>query len=346
MKFLSVIASLAVFLAITGLSFIFFSYTAQQKLVNPVREQTEAIPDRSLDKYSIESLRTRQFKKSEILLSESTLESNNDFDSRMFYFFSFGKRVSGLANIPKNKNNAGVIIMLRGYVPQDIYQTGIGTKRTAQAFAQAGFITLAPDFLGYGESASPSANAMEERFETYTTVLNLLASVPNLNRSLKQISQKTTADPLKIGLWGHSNGGHIALTVLEATGKNYPTVLWAPVSKPFPYSILYYTDEYEDHGRALRKLVADFESTYDSEKYSLINYLDWITAPIQLHQGENDESVPVAWSNSLAQDLKKINKDIEYFTYSGEDHNFTQGSWTQTVRRSISFFQRHFQKMD
>ena len=84
-------------------------------------------------------------------------------------------------------------------------------------------------------------DVFEERFQTYTTAMNLLAGIEKWERAGK------------IGIWGHSNGGQIALTVLEISQKEYPTVLWAPVSKPFPYSILYYTDEAEDRGKALRK---------------------------------------------------------------------------------------------
>jgi len=125
---------------------------------------------------------------------------------------------------------------------------------------------------------------------------------------------------------------------LAISGKNYPTVLWAPVSKPFPYSILYFTDEFDDHGKALRRAVADFEKDYDIEKYSPTNYLSWINSPIQLHQAVEDEAVPKRWSDQLNQELKKLNKDITYYTYFGENHNFNNGSWGLAIQRSINFY--------
>ena len=42
-------------------------------------------------------------------------------------------------------------------------------------------------------------------------------------------------------------------------------ILWAPVSKPFPYNILYYTDEAEDRGKWLRGEIAKFEARLSSE---------------------------------------------------------------------------------
>ncbi|MBI2611158.1 dienelactone hydrolase family protein, partial [Candidatus Gottesmanbacteria bacterium] len=206
-----------------------------------------------------------------------------------------------------------------------------GTVRVGEAFTKAGFITLAPDFLGYGESDNPSINVMEERFQTYTTALTLLSSIKNL----------PNANPDKIGIWGHSNGGQIALSILAITGKNYPTVLWAPVSKPFPYSILYYTDEFEDHGKLLRKVVADFEKDYDIELYSPPNYYEWINAPIQIHQGGADDAAPQKWSDQLVKTLKELEKEVEYFTYAGDDHNFAKGSWQIVVDRNINFFRNY-----
>ncbi|OGE11093.1 hypothetical protein A2470_01680 [Candidatus Curtissbacteria bacterium RIFOXYC2_FULL_41_11] len=188
----------------------------------------------------------------------------------------------------------------------------------------------------------PSENPMEERFQTHTTALTLLASVKNLNAALSEAGVAARADPDRIAIWGHSNGGQIALTILEITGKSYPTVLWAPVSKPFPYSILYYTDDFDDHGRMLRKVVADFEKDYDSEGYSLASYFEKIKAPVQLHQGGADEAVPLKWSDQLYEQLKELDRDIQYFTYTGEDHNFAQGAWGQVVNRNIVFYQRQF----
>jgi len=308
-------------------------------LFNPVKDTVE--DPRILDKYSIGSLRLRNFPAQKISLGEIVNDSLN-FQSRSFNFLSDGKKVSGLINLPKTEILNPVVILLRGYVDRSIYSPGVGSQRMGEALASAGIITLAPDFLGYGQSASPSAYPLEERFETYTTAINLIKSVHNLNDSLIMAGLINRAKADKIGIWGHSNGGHIALAVLEITGAGYPTVLWAPVSRSFPYSILFYTDEFDDQGRALRKLVADFESRYDSSQYSISGFWDSIEAPIQLHQGEADWEVPKYWSDEFYQSLNDKNKDIEYFTYPGENHNFQQGAWDSAYTRSLDFYRQHF----
>lgn len=299
-----------------------------------------------LEKYTIENLSQVHFTPRKIEIGDE-IKNEPEFTSRYFFFdvdphinSTNIKKVGGLINIPKKPGVYPVIIMLRGFVPKEIYQTGIGTQRAAEELAKNGFITLAPDFLGYGKSDPASENSIEDRLQTYVSAATLLNSIANLNQSLSANNLSATSNPTKIGIWGHSNGGQIALTTLEITGKSYPTVLWAPVSKPFPFSILYYTDDFDDHGRALRKVVAEFEKDYDVELYSLPNYLDKIQAPIQLHQGTADDAVPVKWSDTLVESLKKLEKDITYFTYPGADHNLL-GGWKLAVNRSIAFYKEH-----
>jgi dipeptidyl aminopeptidase/acylaminoacyl peptidase len=291
------------------------------------------IKPRPLDKYTIDNLAKADITPAKISI-ERALDESDTFKS---YLFSFKfnpairgrqeKKVTGLINLPNATGKYPVIVMFRGYVDQSIYKTGIGTQRAGEFFASRGFITIAPDFLGYSESDSEAANIFESRFQTYTTAMVLL-------KSLGSIEQW---DGVNVFIWGHSNGGQIALTVLEATGEAYPTILWAPVSKPFPYSILYYTDESDDRGKLIRKELAGFEETYDVELYSIVNYYDRIKAPVQLHQGTEDDAVPKVWSDSLAKSLLDLNLDIDYYVYPGADHNLNP-SWNTVVERDLDFF--------
>jgi alpha-beta hydrolase superfamily lysophospholipase len=238
--------------------------------------------------------------------------------------------VSGMAIVPKGEGPFPLVFMVRGYVDPTIYSTGVGTHRAAEFFASHGFLTIAPDFLGYADSTTEAGNVFESRFQTYTTALSVLQSVSSLSQW----------DHKHIFLWAHSNGGQIALTLLEVTGKDYPTVLWAPVTKPFPYSVLYYTDESADQGKFLRQETAKFESVYDASFYSLTTYMDRIVAPIQLHQGTADDAVPYDWSQSFVSRLKSLKKDVTFFTYPGADHNL-QPDWSTVVQRDLDFYQKY-----
>lgn len=310
------------------------AYRLPKSKNNPI----SAIKLRPLEKYSIENLANTKIESSKIEIGR-VLADKPEFTS---YEFSMKfnpdlsdnqKTVTGLINIPKIKDQKPVIVMFRGYVDQKKYVIGMGTQHAGEFFAKNGFITIAPDFLGYGNSDSEATNIFESRFQTYTTAISLLTTV----HSLEQWDGKN------IFIWGHSNGGQIALTILEITGGTYPTVLWAPVSKPYPFSILAYTDESDDHGKYIRSELSKFEEDYDVEKYSLTNYFDRIHAPIQLNQGTNDDAVPTNWSDTLAKILKKDEVDIKYLKYPGSDHNLSP-AWAQVVENNLYFFNFHLQK--
>lgn len=223
--------------------------------------------------------------------------------------------------------------MARGYVEKDGYITGTGTKNAATYYAKNGYLTYAPDFSGYGESDPEDPNALGARLVKPVEILDLIASV------------RAKYPTLPIFLWGHSNGGQIMLTVSEVLGKRNlqgetlkvkGVILWAPVSKPFPYNILYYTDEADDKGKWLRGQIAEFEADYDVFNYSLDRYLDWIALPIQLHQGTADEAVPIKWSDELDKSLKEKEKKINYYVYPGADHNM-KPNWDTVVARDVEW---------
>jgi len=279
--------------------------------------------------YSFDYLQQREYFQSEIKLEE-VLEEEDTFTSYLFSFASDGRRITGMANIPKRKGKLPVAILLRGWVDEEIYQTGMGTEKMADFLAKNGFLTLAPDFLGYGGSDSAFPDMLLTRFFRPITVISLL-------NSLESLSQ---ADLDKVVIWSHSNGGQIALSVLEITNKNIPTSLWAPVSASFPESVLYYADEMEDKGEKLRRVIAEFEKEYDVSKYSITTYFNKINTPLIIHQGMVDEAIPLEWTDELVNQLKNLEKEVAFYQYSGENHNFTRGSASQVRKRDLEFFKK------
>jgi uncharacterized protein len=304
-----------------------------QQMINPVGQIMPTPTPKPLLKYSFPTLINSKAIASQITFSDPQAQ-NKEYNTYIFSYISDNKKITGQLNVPNLATpSAGfpVLVMLRGFVDPAIYQTGMGTKNAAAFFAKNGLVTLAPDFLGFGGSDAPAPNTIAARLEKPKNVVDLLVSLNNL----------PFINPEKLGLWAHSNGGQIALSVLEITGSPIPTSLWAPVSKSFPYSILYYTDESEDQGKELRKVVADFERDYDVFDFSIDRFWGLITAPIEVHQGTLDDAVPVAWSQDLVKAIKQKNQDITLNIYPGADHNL-RPSWDQVVERDLTFFNKHF----
>ena len=289
----------------------------------------EVLKEKTLEKYSYTNLRSRGYLGSQIVVG-NVIKNGKDFVSQEFYFLSDGKKVAGLINFPltPSSHKLPVIVLFRGYMDKEGYKAGGGTRHVAEYFASRGFITLAPDFLGYGASDAADSDPLRSRFETYITAANLLNSLA----SLPQV------DDDHVFIWGHSNGGQIALTALEITGLDYPTALWAPVSKPFPFSILFYSDEASDSGKALRGVVAGFDKDYDANQYSLTSFLGWVVAPIQLQQGMADDIVLPRWSRELSKNLKGLGKEVRYLEYAGANHNFAGEIWNKAVSDDVAFY--------
>ncbi|OGM16341.1 hypothetical protein A2V56_02940 [Candidatus Woesebacteria bacterium RBG_19FT_COMBO_42_9] len=328
-----ILSAIFIFVLGAGSVYLLLNFFPKETQAPPFINQ---IKPRPLDKYTIENLSYSDIPMSQIEIAE-TVKDEVGFSSLTFSFNldpaltgKEKKKVTGLLNIPKGEGPFPLVVMFRGYVDQEIYKTGDGTKRAGEYFASNGYITIAPDFLGYGGSDAEAGSIFESRFQTYTTALTLLKSLDSIDKWDK----KNTL------IWGHSNGGQIALTVLEVTQQPYPTVLWAPVSKPFPYSILYYTDESEDIGKLIRRELAKFEELYDPDLYAIdLNYHK-IKAPIELHQGTNDDAVPAIWSEELANSLLNLKLDLNYYVYQKADHNLNL-SWDVVVARNIVFFHKH-----
>lgn len=314
--------------AILLLAGIFIPPYLNNSYVSPLGRFAQ-IEENPLEKYSLDRLKEYVPEPSQIQL-EGVITQEDSYTSYLFSYITQGKKVTGQLNKPKTEGPYPVVVMIRGFVDPSLYQTGIGTRNAAAVFSSSGYLTVAPDFLGYGESDPPEADSFAARVQRPITVLDLIAS----------IKQFEDVDPNHLFLWGHSNGGQISLSILEITGESYPTTLWAPVTKPFPYSILFYTDEYADYGKDLRKALATFESIYDVDKYSITTYLDRIKAPLQIHQGGVDDAVPIEWSDEFVSQMKQVHGEdlsINYFRYPQADHNL-RPSWNTVVERDLVFF--------
>ncbi len=304
----------------------------QLPIISPLASNQKGIGP--LAKYSFINLRKREFLGNQIELGR-VLKNNSQFTSYMFYYNSQGRKVSGQANLPAGrqvypKDGFPVIVMVRGYVDDQIYRTGMGTLKPSEYYASNGFITLAPDFLGFGESDDTYPDILEDRFVRPMTIFDLLASVKNLKG----------ANPDRVGIWAHSNGGQIAISVLEISKKEYPTVLWAPVTKGFPESVITYMSQMDDLGLKVKKRIDDFLDKYDPKEYSISEFLGDIKAPLQVHQGTGDDYIEENWTGNFVSKLKSLGGPVNYYKYPGDNHNLSI-NWDTVVGRDLEFFKRN-----
>lgn len=325
--------------------------------VSPFVQEKSVAIEKPYLKFSIPNLHEKTYAPSSLRILE-TMDEGENFTSYLYSSTNeSGKTMTGQLNLPAEISNATpVILMLRGYVPPEGYATGIGTRNAANVFAKNGFITIAPDFLGYGESDPEVDDPWQARFEKPSEAISVLRSIEYATFTTPTelpyiITKQDNKRP--VGIWAHSNGGQIALTLLEITSDPIPATLWAPVTAPFPYSVLFYADEQEDEGRSARLWVNSLEKEYDLRLFSLSQHLNYLAGPIQLHHGWYDEAAPKSWSDEFVQKLLLENMrresstdsaelapiKYEYFEYPNANHNLVP-DWNTAVTRDLDFFKR------
>lgn len=309
--------------------------------------------------YTFDALREQPVEPAVVTVGAEEIAGDDTYSVVPFTMTVLDRTMSGVVNLPADVSaSTSAVVMLRGWVPANAYAPGVGTKNVAERLAKSGFVTIAPDFFGYGTSDPEPTDEWQARFEKPLVILSLLKALSETGLTL---SDGSVFKPASTGIWGHSNGGQIALSSLAILQESVPTSIWAPVTAPFPYSILYYSDEEADEGQQTRKWIGIFDKTYDARAFSFTNYLDGLRGPLLLQQGGNDDATLKWWSDEFVQKLVTENErraDIvatssamvtpsgaltpityDYLLYPASDHNM-RPDWETAVQKDIEFFTR------
>jgi dipeptidyl aminopeptidase/acylaminoacyl peptidase len=255
--------------------------------------------------FSVEVLRANTYGKGELSV-EYAWENQPEFTRYYITYPSDDLTIHGFINIPVGKGPFPIIIALHGYIPPSEYKTRDYSTRYADALAQNGYIVLHPNMRGFPPSTSIPRRG--DSLTGYTTdVLNLIALV---RRQAGKEGIFKNADFSRMGIWGHSLGGGVALRVLSILPEIKAAVIYASVSQRYSNASTGYT-------------------VYD---------LAGSSAAFSLHHGEEDKTVPPSWTKALNQQLLDLGKKVEYFTYPGQPHTFYGQSDTLFIRRMVDFF--------
>lgn len=276
---------------------------------------------------TIPDLRAISYGEGDISIGEVWIDGPNYTTYRISY--PAGElRLTGLIHIPDGPGPFTAIIANRGTIARERYQPGMDSRAFADYMVRRGYLIVAPDFRGYA-GGDDGPNPFYTGF--YQDVLHLIPQVQRL----------PMVRPGPIGMWGHSRGASATIAALTISDQIGAAVAYAPAP----------ADLAEDYWRRFRNSGGNpggdtwpFPPDQNPEAYarvSPINYFDTVQAPLMLHHGTADSTVPHAASEQIAATLRAAGKDVTLHLYEGGAHTLQGAQESLYLERTFAFFVEH-----
>jgi dipeptidyl aminopeptidase/acylaminoacyl peptidase len=310
--------------------------------------QASALPQTSPeapDPLTLAAIKARTYSASPITTTQS-LGNKGGYTQSVVSFVSDGLTEYALESTPATAAPTGgypVVILMHGYIPPSQYQTtGSDYADFIAAWARAGFVVIKPDYRGNGKSEGTAVSGHYSPDYTYD-MMNLIASLKHY----------TLVNGSRIGIFGHSMGGHLALYVAVSSPDVKASVIANGVVGSF-YDLFYDwpnspapSDQPTSVVTAeLNGMIATHGTPKTDPQYyyqiSAINYVSGIAGPVQLDADTGDSVVPYSFSRSLDNALVAAHKNVTLYSYPGDDHQFASPSnHALLIQRTTAFFKQN-----
>ncbi len=206
--------------------------------------------------------------------------------------------------------------------------------------ARSGYIVFRIDYRGHDRSEGQPSGAYGDPGYA-VDVLNAVAA-------LKGYPQ---ADPKRIGMWGHSMGGYLTLRSMVISPDIKAGVIWAGVVASYPDLLTRWrrgsgpTPTPPGGIRRWRQTWLEMYGTPEENPefwngVSSNSFLQDLSGPLQLHHGDADEDVPVAFSQILYDQLQQAGQTAELYVYPGDNHNLSN-YFSTAMQRTIVFYNKY-----
>lgn len=332
-------------------------YNAAKKVlttvIQDINEQDKGGPEEEIHPLSIQSLKNGEYPGSDIVI-EQTLVPGMNYQRYIVSYKSEGLKIYGLLTVPDGDGPPGggwpAIIFNHGYIPPAQYRTTERYIAYTDGFSRAGYVLFRPDYRGHGNSEGEASGAYGSNSYTID-VLNALSSIKKL----------PIVNSEKIGMWGHSMGGHITLRAMVSNKDIKAGVIWAGVVASYPDLLNNWRrrspaqsmipgNSQPTNPRGWRNtLVQQYGEPEQNPQFwnsiSANSYLKDISGPLQLHHGTADHSVPPQFSEKLSEQMKAEGKAVELYIYPGDEHDIPN-NFGVAMQRSVEFFDKYLKGSD
>ena len=292
---------------------------------------------------TIPYLRERSYESSLSGLQQVSI--NSSYTSYLASYSSDGFKVNGLLTKPTVEMPEGgfpAIIFIHGYIPPANYNTLTSYSSYVDFLARNGFVVFKIDLRGHADSEGEAGGGYFGS-DYIIDVLNARAALANSD----------FVNPEKIGIWGHSMAGNIALRSMVSSD--------VPAIVIFAGAVYSYQDRVKyginDSSFSISQLSPSrsnkrqelFErygspsaQSFFWQKVIPTNYLQDIKGAIQIHHAIDDNVVNIGYSRDLMKILDTSPILHELYEYKRGGHNLTGASFNQAMQKTVDFFTKYF----
>lgn len=238
-------------------------------------------------------------------------------------WISDGNSMTAVLDVPSGGGKFPVVIVNHGYAPVSQYYAGLDTAAYADPMATAGFLTISPAYPGYLGSGPPAPQVPPIVAEAIADI-DLISELPTLPQ----------ADPKRVAVAGHSNGGGVAEILMAADTRVRAAVLYAPVSSDMADNArMWWVHSPAGTGGLPSPDV-------DPAAYRLMSPRPWFAAntpPALIMQGTQDEQIPAPWTAATVQALQTAGARVQFVSFPGATHIFAGGDLARANALAIDW---------
>lgn len=207
----------------------------------------------------------------------------------------------------------------------------LGFDSTTQVLAANGYLVLQPNFRGSTGRGLKFAEAITNNWgvDDYE---DCMAGVDAAIR-------RGWADPRRMGVFGWSFGGYESMWIDTHSHRFKAIAPGAGVSDLYSMTLV------TDIPRYALAFMASTPPWEEFEHYwaqSPMKYIQKVTTPTMILQGQHDERVPLAQGIEFYRALRELHRPVEFVEYPSEHHGFVQPRHIRDrMQRYLVFFGKY-----